>query len=149
MWLSNKNKQYDPTEMCVICQESFGVEQAIYQLDECKHKFHTNCLHEFCKTNAMGSFDNNYREMKCPLCRKEVPNECCVDVDNFVNNRIPNIRRLPSSVISIYNKQRKQDRIRQDSIRQGGGDRQGSRQCKKSRKRKRKTRRARNTRRLS
>ena len=133
MWLSNK--QYDPTEICVICQEPFGVEQAIYQLDECKHKFHTNCLHEFCKTKAMGSFDNDYRVMNCPLCRNEVSRQSCVDVDNFVNNRIPNTRILSTYVRNIYNKQRSQD-----SIRQGGG-----RQCKKSR-RKRRTRRERKTR---
>lgn len=45
---------------CCICQSNLDSEQ-IYEMPECKHKFHTNCIITWFR----------YGNIKCPLCNNE------------------------------------------------------------------------------
>jgi hypothetical protein len=96
LWLA-PNK-YNPNDLCPICQEQLGTEQAIYKTP-CGHIFHNNCLHDLCE------IENG--EPRCPVCRRELGYEMCLDVACFKDGCLgPNlINSMPSNVRLIYESQ--------------------------------------------
>ena len=48
-------------DICSICHEPLSNSEQIYTLPECSHKFHTNCIMHWFRT------DHN----RCPLCNNE------------------------------------------------------------------------------
>jgi len=52
-------------EICCICHESLENGKQVFELPECKHKYHTHCIGAWwCAPR-----DNRNEEGKCPLCR--------------------------------------------------------------------------------
>lgn len=49
------------TDICSICHENLNNNEQIYILPECSHRFHTNCIMHWFRT------DHN----RCPLCNDE------------------------------------------------------------------------------
>lgn len=49
------------TDICSICHENLNNNEQIYILPECSHRFHTNCIMHWFRT------DHN----RCPLCNNE------------------------------------------------------------------------------
>lgn len=87
MWLSLE--QYASNEICGICLDEFGNKQAIYQLP-CGHKFHNNCLVDFC--------EHNRGEISCPMDRIRVPENDCHAVWAFKNKALG----TPSNSVPIF-----------------------------------------------
>lgn len=71
MWLDIS--QYTPTDICQICQEDYGTEQAIFRTP-CGHDFHNNCLSDYCESQN--------GNIVCPVCRSDI-GESCMDVWAF------------------------------------------------------------------
>jgi hypothetical protein len=92
-WLTQN--EYNPSNLCPICQEPLGTEQAIYKT-VCGHIFHNNCLDDLC------NIENG--EPKCPVCRRELDYNMCMNVYCFREECLaPNIvDSMPSNVQIIY-----------------------------------------------
>ena len=58
--------EYNPDDICPICQDRFGTTTAVYKTN-CKHIFHNNCLLKVCESQ---------RRRECPLCRKDIDEDC-------------------------------------------------------------------------
>ena len=123
-WLSPN--QYTPNDECAICLQSLGTTQAIFKTP-CNHIFHNDCLVTLC--------DTENGEPRCPICRRELGYEMCLDVDCFKNACLgPNIiNSMPSHARQIYESQ----------IQPAQG---GKRKYRKHKTKKRKTRKNRKTR---
>ena len=91
--------QYEPSDMCPICQEEYGTTQAIYNT-LCNHNFHNNCLNEYCEmTNG---------DILCPVCRADL-DYTCTNVWAFKEKALGNSRGGPlfngnQHILDIYNR---------------------------------------------
>jgi hypothetical protein len=126
--------KYDETDSCPICHELYGTTQAIYETP-CHHKFHNNCLNDFCEYNK--------GNIVCPVCRGNVGNTC-MDVYAFMAKNLGNASGAPlfhgnENITQIYNKQPETT----------GGKRYKKKQTKKTRTKIRRIRRKRRTRKLN
>jgi hypothetical protein len=92
-WLAQN--EYNPVNLCPICQEQLGTEQAIYKTP-CGHIFHNDCLDDLC------NIENG--EPKCPVCRRQLDYNMCMNVYCFREECLaPNIvNSMPSNVQIIY-----------------------------------------------
>ena len=92
-WLAPN--EYNPNDLCPICQEPLGTTHAIYKTP-CGHIFHNNCLDNLCEV------ENG--EPRCPVCRRQLGNEMCLDVYCFKDGCLgPNlINSMPSHAQLIY-----------------------------------------------
>lgn len=82
-------------EVCIICLEGFNQSNKSDYILECNHKFHTNCI--------MKWFRSNNSNGNCPLCNY-IPNQS--DVDNsdyqhyyyynrtYIDERIKHLKKL-------------------------------------------------------
>jgi hypothetical protein len=72
-WVSTHSRSY---EDCPICNMDFSrtPEKAIYMLT-CGHYVHNNCLNDLC--------ENNSGHANCPICRKAIGVNECMDVYAF------------------------------------------------------------------
>ena len=59
--------QFDPEDVCPICLNKYGTNQAIFQT-RCGHNFHNDCLNNYCM-HQRGS-------IVCPVCRADVGDAC-------------------------------------------------------------------------
>jgi len=62
-WL--KIDEYIHDDVCSICQDEYGIEQAIYKTG-CGHRFHNDCLVNYCLHSIN---EEEHGELKCPFCR--------------------------------------------------------------------------------
>jgi hypothetical protein len=76
MWLDTS--EYNPNDICPICHEEYGTEQAIFKTP-CNHIFHNNCLNSYCETYN--------RQIVCPICRKDIEYSC-IDVSEFKDKNL-------------------------------------------------------------
>lgn len=65
--------QYDPMDICPICQLKYGKKKAVYKT-ECNHVFHNDCLNDYCE--SQGGI------IRCPICRTNL-DYVCMDVWAF------------------------------------------------------------------
>lgn len=91
--------EYDPNEICALCQEEYGITTGIYKTD-CNHIFHNDCLNDYCK--------HENGEIKCPLCRSDIE-DACNDVWSFKNYLLGSASGKPlfngnQHIQDIYNK---------------------------------------------
>jgi hypothetical protein len=109
--------QYYPFDICPICQDELGTEQAIYKTS-CSHIFHNNCLNTYCGM-----------KIECPLCREDIINNC-MDVWAFAEQALGHQDGRPlfdgnEHILEIYNRK---------DIPQQGGKRRRRRKTRKRRK---------------
>ena len=90
-------------DCCVICLNNFNTEEPTYTIEECKHKFHTNCLLQWFRTN------NN----SCPTCRNINNNPTYFErkhkfklISNYSRRKNAN-----TYVVSIMKKYKKQQEL--------------------------------------
>ena len=74
--------QYNPDEICSICQEPLGTQQAIYKTP-CNHLFHNNCLNQYCEMEGRMDPQTGTFTLSCPLCRSNLDENICNDVWAF------------------------------------------------------------------
>ena len=74
--LRNNELLYENNEIkqCSICLSDFKNNDHIFNISNCNHIFHFNCLNEWFK-----------RQKKCPLCRCDIINEQEVTWDHLMN----------------------------------------------------------------
>jgi|688.fasta_scaffold439057_2 hypothetical protein len=92
--------EYDENDVCTICHENYGTTQAIYKTI-CNHKFHNNCLNDYC--------EHKNGDILCPVCRADI-DYACMDVWAFKNKALGNTSGAPlfngnEHITSIYNNQ--------------------------------------------
>ena len=68
--MSNNNN-----DICAICHENLG-EENIYNLPECSHKFHTNCIMTWFRAG----------HDRCPLCNNKGINATRAQINEEVNH---------------------------------------------------------------
>lgn len=56
--LNNISQENDDQEICCICQDVLNNGEQTYELPECNHMFHTNCIVTWFRSN----------QQKCPFC---------------------------------------------------------------------------------
>lgn len=132
--------QYNPTDICQICQEEYGTEQAIFRTP-CGHDFHNNCLCGYCESQN--------GNILCPVCRAYI-GESCMDVWAFKEHALGRADGGPlfngnQHILDIYNSNNP------NILAQQGGKRRRRRTKRKSirRRTKRRSIRRRSTRRRS
>lgn len=74
--------QYNPDDICSICQEPLGTQQAIYKTP-CNHLFHNNCLNQYCEMEGRINPQTGAFTLSCPLCRSNLDENICNDVWAF------------------------------------------------------------------
>jgi hypothetical protein len=92
--------QYNPTDICQICQEEYGTQQAIFRTP-CGHDFHNNCLSDYCESQN--------GNILCPVCRADI-GESCMSVWAFKEHALGNSAGGPlfngnQRILNIYNGQ--------------------------------------------
>lgn len=95
-WLDTS--EYTPTDICQICQEEYGTEQAIFRTP-CGHDFHNNCLNGYCESQN--------GNILCPVCRANI-GESCMDVWAFKEHALGSSNGAPlfngnQHILNIYN----------------------------------------------
>jgi hypothetical protein len=89
-------------DCCVICLNNFNTSESTYVIEECKHKFHTNCLIKWFRT------DNN----SCPTCRNINNSTYCESKNKF--KLICNYSRRKNAntyVVNLMKKYKKQQEL--------------------------------------
>ena len=93
-------------EQCCICHESLQNGKQVFELPECKHKFHTPCIGAWwCAPR-----DHHNPEGTCPLCRSPTFKGSCVWRWNSRKGRVALLKRLakkgnvPKQIIRVVNK---------------------------------------------
>lgn len=73
IYLVEKQNELENNEICLICHEDLKNSQ-IFEIPECKHRYHTNCLFKWF----------SYGNSKCPYCKYDITvDECICDVCIF------------------------------------------------------------------
>jgi hypothetical protein len=93
-------------EICAICHENMNIidNNELYELPECKHYFHTNCILTWFRTG----------HNRCPLCNNEGVNNKNMTM-NLINNTLDNYswqyrrKLLHDNYIEMRNISRKKD----------------------------------------
>ena len=82
------------SETCSICLNRLDDNSTIYEMKDCKHKFHSNCLIEWlCITNS------------CPLCRHtQQPNSMKTSMFAYIINFLRSKKNTNKNLIKIYKK---------------------------------------------
>jgi hypothetical protein len=142
-WL--EPSEYNPTDICSICHDDFGTQQAIYKTP-CNHIFHNNCLNDYCE-NAGSIFasedDEQMFMLPCPMCRANLDENVCNDVWAFEEHAL-----APEYVEEIASKPHVLRIYQQgESLASQGGKRKRRRATKKRTMKYKKSRKNRKTRR--
>ena len=81
-------------ETCSICLNILDNNLTIYEMKDCKHRFHSNCLIEWLCTS------NN-----CPLCRYVLqPNHMKTSMFTYITNFLRSKKNTNKNLINIYKK---------------------------------------------
>ena len=91
---NNNNETETEVETCSICLNRLDNNLTIYEMKDCKHKFHSNCLIEWLCTS------NN-----CPLCRYVLqPNYMKTSMFTYITNFLRSKKNKNKNLINIYKK---------------------------------------------
>jgi hypothetical protein len=87
-------------DCCIICLNDFNLEEPTYTIEECRHKFHTNCLLKWFISN----------NSSCPTCRNINNNPSYFERKHkfkFITNysRRKNANIYVKSIMKKYKKQ--------------------------------------------
>ena len=94
-------------EKCAICHENMNIiddNNEMYELPECKHYFHTNCILTWFRSG----------HNRCPLCNNEGLNNNNMSI-NLINNTLDNYswqykrKLLNANYVEMRNLSRKKD----------------------------------------
>jgi len=128
-WVSPEH--YNPRDICSICQEDLGTQQAIYKTP-CNHFFHNNCIDQYCNIEGKIDQETGQFTLSCPICRSKWNENVCNDVWAFQEKALGQPLPFENNphILQIYEQQ--------SSLppQQGGRSRKAKR---KTNKRKRKT----------
>lgn len=98
---------YEYNEKCAICHENMNIiddNNEMYELPECKHYFHTNCILTWFRSG----------HNRCPLCNNEGLNNNNMSI-NLINNTLDNYswqykrKLLNANYVEMRNLSRKKD----------------------------------------
>lgn len=92
---------YNAKEVCSICLEDLGTQQAIYKTP-CNHLFHNDCLNGYCETQGRLDNQTGMFVLPCPLCRTNLNETVCSDVWAFKEGALSDDFENQPHVQQIY-----------------------------------------------
>ena len=105
-------------EQCCICHESLKNGKQVFELPECKHKYHTSCIGAWwCAPR-----DRHNPEGSCPLCRNPTFKKTTIWRWNTRKGRVALLKRLakkdqaPKPIIKVIQKLNKAKKEYQEAL---------------------------------